>query len=371
MRSPNPNQVAGEQPQKVVLQILPKLSTEIGSASNYAFHLAKKLWQEYQIASHFLVCQSKDGFSIPETDFPVVLLPQKTSKSFVDQVSPTITHIIVHYSGAAYAKGKMDAPFWLQEGLQAVVRSRQVRVLLVFHDMPAAEFQQMKWVNPIGGMVAYRIAKQADVAIALNVRLQAILKKWLQREVRCLPQSPYMGESPAVSPLRDRYRRAVVMGSHSHLHRYEQKCDILVQICRQLGIQEVYDIGPSLQVQVANAPKFCWQHTGKMQPSEIGHILFNAWVGFFSHRTASNLEDSEIFTAYCAHGLVPISIDEITNGTNGIGSLQLGTHYLQVPIPTADTGEDNLQAIADRAHQWYCDRRWNQNVRFFASLMLD
>jgi hypothetical protein len=368
MRSPNPNQVAGEQPQKVVLQIIPKLSPEVRSASNYAFHLAKKLWQEYQIASHFLVCQSKDGSSIPETDFPVVLLPQKTSKSFLDQISPAVTHIIVHYSGAAYAKGKMDAPFWLQEGLQAVVRSRPIRVLMVFHDMPAAEFQQMKWVNPIGGMVAYRIAKQADVAIALNVRLRAILEKWLQREVCCLPQSTYMGEPPRISPLRDRYRRAVVMGSHSHFHRYEQKCDILAQICNQLHIQEIYDIEPTLQFQVANAPNFCWQNTGKLQPSDIGHILLNAWVGFFSHRTASNLEDSEIFTAYCAHGLVPISIDGVTSG---IHSLQLGTHYLQVPIPAANTGEDKLQAIADCAHQWYRDRRWYQNARFFASLILD
>jgi hypothetical protein len=365
MRSPNPNQVAGEQPQKSVLQIIPKVSTEICSVSNYAFHLAKKLWQDSQISSHFLVCQVSDRASVTQTDFPVLILPQKTSKSFLEQIPPEVTHILLHYSGAAYAKGKMDAPFWLQEGLQAVRRSRQVQVLVIFHDMPVAEFQQMKWVNPIGGMVAYRIAQQADVAIALNVRLQAILEKWLQREVRCLPQPDYLEKPPIIPPLRDRYRRAVVLGSHSPLRCHQQKCDDVAQTCRDLGMQEIYDIAPTLQVQVATSPQFDWVDRGKMQPSEIGWILLNAWIGFFSAKTASHLERSETFAAYCAHGVVPIGMNGVPET---VGSLKRGTHYLQIPVVTK-TNEDRLQGVADRAHQWYRDRCWHRNAQFVAALI--
>lgn len=368
MRSPNSNHVAGEQPQAEILHIIPKLSTEARSVSSYAFHIAKKLWQDYQIASHFLVCQRSDGDPLTEGDFPVFILPQKTSRSFAEQIPARISHILVHYSGASYAKGKMDAPFWLQEGLQMVVRSRQLPVFLLFHDLPSADLNQMKWVNPIGGMVAYRIAKQADVAIAFNVRLQAILGKWLQRDVRCIPQSAYMRELRFVPSLCDRYQRAVVMGSHSHLHRYERKWETVVEACQHLDIDEIYDIAPTLQVQVATAPNFDWMDTGKMLPGDVAYVLLNSRVGFFSHRTATNLEDSEIFAAYCAHGLLPIGLDGVPDA---IGSLQLGTHYLQIPVPLAYTSEEKLQAIADRAHQWYRDHRWYQHARFFASLILD
>jgi len=77
------------------------------------------------------------------------------------------------------------------------------------------------------------------------------------------------------------------------------------------------------------------------------------------------LGKSTIFAAYCAHGLLPVSAKGSKLPVDGIES---GKHYW---IPDSLNNLDEVQAIAQNAHQWYQPHSLSLQAKTFAINLTD
>ena len=361
-----------------ILQIVPAPPYTGDGISDYASLLASRLWQDYGIETNFLVFRTDLTIDSGKSKFPIIQLSSHNSHSLVSAIPEKVDAIILHFSGYPYFdstfKGLLgiNTPFWLAEALQSVVHLSQTKLILMVHELPRlnrGQFYLFDFLNPIQNLVSRRIARMADTVLTSSNRYQVILSKWLGKNVAKVSIFSNIGEPDSIPPLLMRKRRLVIFGGSARYRLYQNDFQALIQSCKLLGIEEIYDVGPPLKLPKYSDLEVNLVEMGFQSQREISELLLTSLAGCMDYSPfPGNLGKSGVFAAYCAHGVVPILTQYNPSEADG---LHLNQHYV---IPGDDLNHlslAELQTIADNAHTWYQTHTLKAIAQVFAQHLLD
>ncbi|MFB2921069.1 hypothetical protein [Aerosakkonema funiforme] len=351
-----------------IIQIVPRLPPHTDGVGDYSIQLASQLLKGHGIATQFFVFQQGIKIEPIVAGFPATGIPAHTVEAFLSVLPKDITGIILHYSNYPYLRNKWDAPFWLVSALGKTVKQRNIKLIVMFHELPFLKFKKFNFLHPIQTLVSRRLAKSATTVITDSARFQAILERWLQHPVTCIPDFSTIGEpDDGVPPLSDRAPRIIVFGGSDRVRVYQNHLKGLLYSCQALGIEEICDIGKSLNLQPSDFPGVRLVQMG-FQPAEaIRELMLNSLAGFIDYsRFPGDLGKSSVFAAFCAHGLVPICSCYNPSEADG---LEMGKHYLVPDRSLQNLSSIQLQTLANNSNMWYLNHNIKQNTKIFASYL--
>lgn len=348
--------------------VVPKMPPAIDGVGDYSNTLFKKLRAESHIDCAFVICDPQWPFSKDSNFFKSHQLKKQTQKDLLEFLPTSYKDsiiVVLQFSGYGYAK--WGCPFWLVDGLtQWKAQSPNHQLITMFHELYnhcGAPWQHSFWVSHLQKKIASQLAVLSDVCLT-NTQQSAAelthLSAGKHAQVPVLPVFSNVGEPSQVSPLLQRQRRMVVFGQGGTRQRAYVKAQAeLLNACQQLGIEEIWDIGPSIDLpdQLGNVSI---RQLGEQPESAISYILQNSYAGFLEYNP-NMLAKSGVFAAYCAHGLVPV---HHSAGTPGQDSLIAGRQYW---VPNFKVG--NFQSIADAAFSWYQQHNLATHAQTIAKLI--
>lgn len=351
-----------------IVQIVPRLPPYTDGVGDYSIQLASQLLKAHDIATQFLVFQQGIKTEPIVAGFPATGIGTHTPEALLSVLSEDIKGIILHYSNYPYLQGKIDAPFWLPTALATAVKQRNIKLVVMFHELPFLKFKQLNFLNPIQSRVSRHLAKIATTVVTDSARFQKILERWSQHPVKCIPDFSTIGEpEDLVPPLSDRAPRMIVFGGSDRARVYQNHLKALLYSCQALGIEEICDIGKSLDLPPSDFPGVRFVQMG-FQPAEaIRQLLLNSLTGFIDYsRFPGDLGKSSVFAAFCAHGLVPVCSCYNPSEADG---LEMYKHYLVPDRSLQNLSSVQLQTIANNSNVWYKSHNIIQNAKVFASYL--
>lgn len=348
-----------------IVQIVPRLPPHTDGVGDYGLRLAEQLLKAHQIRTHFLTFQLGIETEPVINGFSAVGLPSHQADTLLSVLPPDIQGILLHYSNYPYLQGKLDAPFWLPSALERAINLRHLKLVVMFHELPLLKWKQLNFLNPIQSIVSRRLAQIAHQVVTDSARFQAILSRWFQRPIPCIPDFATIGEPEYVPPLAERERRLIVFGGTDRRRVYQNSLPKLLQTCQILAIKEICDIGKFLNLK--QLYDFADVHLVEMgfQPSEVvSRLMANSLAGCLDYtRFPGDLGKSSVFAAFCAHGLIPICTQYNPSEADG---LEMNKHYLVLDEQLGDWDLSQLQSVADNANQWYSRHNLRENAQGFA-----
>lgn len=357
----------------LTVTIVPRLPPIIDGVGDYALHIARQLRKDFGIETHFIVGDPTWAGAKVIEGFPVSQVTVRSAAN-LSRLLLKYSHsaiVLLHYVGHGYAK--RGCPFWLVESLEHwrnnVVNARLVSM---FHELYAVgpRWTSDFWLSPLQQNLAARLAWLSDRCLTSVQEYAEILYKLSrgkQTLTTTLPVFSNIGEPEKVPPLSKRQRRLVVFGQcGSKLRVYRESLAELCQACQLLEIEEIWDIGPSIGLNLASVGGVPIVNIGERLASEVSDILLNSMAGFFNYGV-NRLAKSGIFAAYCSHGLLPINYQGSPLPVDGI---EAGKHYW---IPdhqrTVLSSPSELQIIADNAYAWYLTHSLPVHTKSFATCL--
>ncbi|MBE9125471.1 MULTISPECIES: glycosyltransferase family 1 protein [unclassified Coleofasciculus] len=351
-----------------IVQIVPRLPPYTDGVGDYSLRLAEQLLKAHGITTQFLAFQQGLKLDPMINGFPVIGLPAHNLDAFLSVFPKDVDAILVHYSNYPYLRGKLDAPFWLVDALRLVVRQQSLKLVVMFHELPRLKFKALNILNPIQSRVSCHLAKLATTVITDSAKFQAVLEQWVKHPVTCIPDFSTIGEPDRVPSLAERQRRLIIFGGSDRHRAYKNYLPELLYTCQVLGIEEICDIGKSLNLQDYDFQNIRLVEKG-FQPNEaVRQLLLNSLAGFLDYsRFPGDLGKSSVFASFCAHGLIPLSSQYNPSEADG---LEMKKHYL---IPDKRLKEFNLsqlQTVADNANKWYNRHNLTENTKVFTSHLI-
>jgi len=362
-----------------ILQIIPTPPDSSDGIGDYALLLAAQLRQDAQLDTQFLVFRNDIEVKSAIDGFSIAHLPEHKPQALCSLIPESIRAVIVHFSGYPYFNTSLRGmvgigiPFWLVNTLCAIKQSHRIKLIVMFHELPKLYWKQFycfDYLNPIHCMVARPLAQTADTVLTTSTKYQSILSNWVNAPVHRLPIFSNMGEPAIVPPLIKRKRRLVIFGGSARQRVYQNSLKDLVKSCQTLGIEEIYDIGPPLQLQanyhLEGIPLI---ELGFQSQESISQVLLTSMVGCLDYTPfPGDLSKSGVFAAYCAHGMLPLSTRYNPSESDG---LHLQQQYLTLDQDMTQVQPTELQAVASAAHQWYQDHSLRAIAQVFAQHLLD
>jgi hypothetical protein len=360
-----------------IIQIVPTLPPLIGGVGDYAHCLAIQLVQDVHLSTHFLVSGQAWAKNVQE---PLLLYAVSPfSHTQISLLKALNTHVasdstvLLHYVGYGYSK--YGTPTWLIEGLEDWKSQHPTgRLVTMFHEIAASgpPWSRAFWLSNTQRRLAQRLVQISDRILTSKQLYANILERFSQgrfHEIPTLPVFSTVGELSNPPDLPARQRHLVVFGGRGQRAKvYQSSIKQLHQICRYLDIQQIFDIGPTINSIPTYIDDVPITATGSLPSNEVSDILSRAIAGFFSYHPAF-LGKSTIFAAYCAHRVIPISAtmsDFLEEG------LQPGRHYA---LPTQYNTEKRdmalMQAIADEAYVWYQGHSLSVQAQAYYTLLSD
>jgi hypothetical protein len=278
-----------------IVQIVPELPPAIGGVAGYAAALAGAL-EPAGLVTRFLApgTLARDGRRLERE-----LAGEET--------------VLLHYANYGYAR--RGCPAGLVAGLERWRAARTGRgarggrrLVTVFHEVYASgpPWRSSFWLNPWQRRLAARLAALSD-RVLTPLGLYAGLLGRLAPGVRVavLPVFSTIGEPAEMPEAGGRPPALAVFGGAGARGRaYGEWRPSLAAACRELGIEEILDVGPD-----AGAPGSLdglpVRRLGVLPEAEAGAALLAARAGFLAYPPRF-LAKSTIFAAYCAHGLLPV-----------------------------------------------------------------
>ena len=318
-----------------LLQVVPRLPPPEEGVGSYALALGEALRERFGIESRFLETADR---------------PQA--------ISANEDAVLLHYANYGYQR--RGCPFWLS---REVRRLAPRRLVTIFHEVYATgpPWRSSFWTMPLQKGIAASVARASDALVtSLDLYSRRIGSAASPEKTVVTPVFSTLGEPDDPPPLAGRSPRLVVFGGRGARGRaYGEVRPALEAACRELGIEEIADVGPETVVppSIAGVPV---HRLGPLPASEASALLLDARAGFVAY-PAFFLPKSTIFAAYCAHGLLPVChwpkpVRE--------GEVRAGMHYANDPIPEA------AQGIASSAHAWYLAHRLSRQAETFRGLLL-
>ena len=359
---------------KQILQIIPTPPNSSDGIGDYALLLAAQLLEDAQINTQFLVFRNDIKVANDFDGFSAVCLSIHQSKALCSLISERTKAVIVHFSSYPYfntsLKGILgfEAPFWFVGALQSLQRTRNLKLIVMFHELPKLHWKQFyffDYLNPIHSFVSRGLAQIADTVLTNSSKYQKILSKWVKHPVDYLPIFSNMGELDAVLPLLKRKRRMIIFGGSARQRVYQKAFKELVTTCFALRVEEICDIGPPLNLHViSDFGEIPLIEMGFQSKEVITQLLRNSIAGCLDYTPfPGDLGKSGVFAAYCSHGMLPICT--LYNPSEADG-LHLNQHYLVLDKGSDHYNFKKLQNIADTAYQWYQSHTLSKVSNIFA-----
>jgi len=309
-------------------QVVPRLGPWDG-VGDYASRLGEVLQRRHGVTSRFIEAGNAGG-----------------RRELMEALAAPQGPLLLHYVGYGYAR--RGAPLWLARAIAR--RNRGRRLGVVFHELFATgrPWQSAFWLSGLQQHVVTRLARQCDGALLTR----EANREWLEatgalagKRVSVLPISSNVGEPVELPPLTARPARLVVWNSAAaRATAYGARWERVRAACRQLGVTELVDIGPP--VELPREPDLPIEPRGRLEAATLSEVLLGARFGLVVY-PASFLAKSSIFAALAAHGVAPIVLDE--QRTPDMDGLVAGQTHLALEQVTAAVPED----IARGARRWY------------------
>lgn len=359
-----------------ILQIIPTPPHNADGIGDYAVQLATQLRQDFQVDTQFLVYRNDIQVEPSVSGFLIQQLSIHTAEKFRAAIPDRLQAIILHFSAYPYFNTSLSGslgigtPFWFVEALRSVVTSQQIKLVVMFHELPKLYWKQFyvfDFLNPIQCIVSRRLAQMADTVLTSSTRFQSILSKWIGKHVTKLAIFSNMGEPETIMPLSARQRRLIIFGGSARARIYNNHSPTLIQSCQLLGIDKIYDIGSTLNLPDYSQTDIELISLGFRSSTEVSELLSTSLAGCIDYSPfPGNLSKSGVFAAYCAHGILPILTRD---NSSEVDDLYRGRHYVVLGSELAIFNSDRLQIVADNAHQWYRGHTTQSIARTFFSYL--
>lgn len=347
------------------LILILSLATGIG---DYSVQIAEKLLTNHDIFTHFLTYElwfAKYVKSMPYINqFPVKRLTEKSGEHFFSLLPDDFESVIFHYNFVE----PQETAFWLLDNLRMAQKKRSFKLVVMFHEL-TTKFKRKGIYLPAPKHILSCLStgRMADSLITNNSLSKKYLSKWLNRQVFCLPNFSTIGEPEHILPLSERNRTMIVFGSKSRSSVYQKFYLALVESCKSLKIEKIYDIGPSCGLSLANFQEIPLVEMGVQPPEVIEELMLSSIAGFLDYsKSLARMGKSTIFAAFCSHGLLPISTIDNQSQADG---LKVNQQYVVPSQQLKYFNEQQLQDIANNANKWYKQHSLDKITQTFAGLL--
>ena len=351
-----------------LIQIAPILPPILSGVGDYALLLARELQDAQDVRTRFLVGDPGwAGNEAAAAPFPTRAVPARTAPALGRALDDAEASgggapgaALLHYVGYGYAH--RGCPFWLVDAVERWRLARPGRRLIVlFHELYATGpiWSSVFWTSPFQKQLAARLGHAADARRMTTQLAAGQLRTLLGRRdhdaaIEATPVFSTLGEPAAPPPLAARRRQMVVFGSRSWREDvYTRGLADLTDACRALAIERVVDVGTPLDAVPGGGLPVPLEVAGPLPSAEAGALFADSLAGYFSYPVPS-LGKSTIFSAYCAHGMVPVTFPG--NSQPNLDGLEAGTHYLAGTAARTPDAEA-LARVAAVAFGWYSGHR--------------
>ena len=349
-----------------ITTIVTRLTPAIDGVGDYGLNLALELRDRHNLNTKFIVGDPMWEGEAITYGFQVQKIQERNSQ-ILEQILESSEIILLHYVGYGYAR--RGCPTWLVEGLEAwSKKSSNPYLVTMFHELYAtgAIWTSAFWTSPLQQNLFKRVARLSDRCLTSR---EDYAKKISQAsnhtQVDQLPVFSNVGELEHPLPLGQRQRRLVVFGGAGwRCHAYRRSLVALEQICRDLEITEIIDIGSPIGFDIPLVNQIRVTVAGIRTTEEVSKFLAEAIAGFLDYPT-DFLGKSTIFAAYCAHGVLPVSVfypnQKILDG------IEIGKNLLLADRQEVKLDLNLAEAIASNAHIWYKTHSLSAQGQVFAS----
>ncbi|MGB3669451.1 MAG: hypothetical protein WA783_01040 [Phormidesmis sp.] len=354
-----------------ILQIVPRIAPDMDGVGEYAVRLAQRLKANYQIDSAFLVIRPSSKTQSVLDGFDVHSLHTHSVEAFLSAIPPDVSTVVLQYSNYPYLQGKLDAPMWLGAAMKAL-KKKGILTVVMFHELPTIKYGAVHVSNPIQSRLSRSLSKNTDIIITNNEAFHAALANWTPKPVRLVPNFATIKEPDTVLPLKERDRAIIVFGSTDRRRVYQNNLPRLKDICEQLNIHTLYDVGRLIDWPTKDlGPNVQVEKTGILPDEDVSALMSRCMAGIFDyHRFPRNLSKSSVYAAYCAHGLVPICNGRSLQPQDGIIANQQYVDTFTLHARSQQSSSDDwLQTIASNAHALYLTRSLDRCAEKYAALI--
>ncbi len=179
-----------------------------------------------------------------------------------------------------------------------------------------------------------------------------------------MPVYSTVGEPRKLTPSSQRQSKAVIFGLEHNRRR-----GLLAfggpEGIRRLPVAEVVEIGTGASVARGVSG---WRFLGELPEQEVSRHMLESQFGLVTHRRR-NLTKSTVFSAYAAHGCIPI-IPPVPGGEPLSDGLVSGSNViLLADLP--NLRQDGLPAMSQAIHQWYLAHDSQQAARTIVDAMAE
>jgi hypothetical protein len=333
-----------------LVAIVPNLPPAIDGIGDYGLNLARQLYQDFGWKTRFIV-GSPDWQGEQEEFFQVTPVTTRSQDALLKLLPAPAATVLLHYAGHGYAP--RGCPAWLVKALKRWCQSGG-RLVTMFHELYATEplLSSAILTSPLQKHLAIQLMELSDRVLTSRKQYAEKIEQLSRRQHSKVPNLPIfstIGELAKPMPLIERSRQVIVFGgSGARLRVYQRSRSALIRICRELGIQEIIDIGAKLNFEIEPIEGIEFRALGIQPADEISRYMSCASIGFLDYST-SYLGKSTIFAAYCSHGMLPVTGSKDAPNEDG---LRAGQHYWLANSEQLLNFEQG-QAIANTAYQWY------------------
>lgn len=357
-----------------VIQIVPRLGSQLDGVADYARLLGAALDASEGIRISFLCGDPQDSFGNSEWRDRSEKLAARSSDALVMALDNLATRhacngrqvVLLHYVNYGYAT--RGCPFWLVGGLRRWKRQYpQARLITMFHELYAfgAPWRSSFWLSPVHRYLAREILDISDHAVTNVESYRRQLCAWRlvsEKEISLSPVFSTVGEPVEPIAWSARRNQLVVLGrSDSAMRAYGRWREHLLHSCRALQIGSIIDIGARASPVPTSIEDIPISALGHLPAESVTAILGSSRAGFLDYPN-NLLGKSSIFAAYAAHGLVPVIPRRQADDDMGLAE---GMSYW-VPRLGDSTSLD-FESIANGASVWYARHRLDIQAREFGT----
>ncbi len=371
-----------------IISIVPRVPPAIDGIGDYAVRLAQGLQTSHGFDTHFIIGDPCWQNVSTAAGFNVSGIAHRTPASLIglleQQAQPDST-ILLHYVLHGFAK--RGCPFWLIDALEQWRQQHPTtRIVTMFHEIHSlgatvVPWKSDFWLLPGQKQIARRVAQLSDDYLTSSTTYAELLNqlypKRIQQTVKILPIPCTIGEPTIVPSLAQRHPRLIIFGQGGNKNNVYRSFAQLQYVCQCLKINEIWDIGPPATKAIAAVDGIPVIQKGKLDAAAVSEILLSSQAGVLSYYPEL-LPKSSIFSAYCAHGLIPVNLTDLTRLQNPAISraLSLDGLGLNQQYWTPDRSIDRQTAakidfslIAHQAHCWYQAHNAQVQVESFAQFL--
>jgi hypothetical protein len=356
-----------------IISIVPRLPPLIDGVGDYALSTAIALKQQFGIETEFIICDTLWQGDRTLEGFKINALSARNSgelAKLLQDLTKNPSIVLLHMSGYGYAKWAVCN--WLVEGLrQWKYAHPQSQLVTMFHELYNCmgwPWQHNFWVSYPQKRIAENLAKLSDRCITTCEKYAlelTDLSHGKHQNVQSLPVVSTVGEPESVRLLVDRSPQLVVFGLGGRASAYQRFLPMVEEVCLQLGVQRIVDIGTPTGLDFTKLTKIPIVEMGRLPASDVGKILGESMFGWLSY-DVDRLGKSSVYSAYAAHGLVPI--------INAVNKSSQGKSYSQpflspVSFLADPPSNEGLQAIASQAWSLYQVNRQSMAIKIFAKVL--